>query len=245
MKNKAIFPESVVGQVVAADIRTAAVFSKYHIDFCCKGDRTIREACRLKHIDEDSVLQDLKEAVVSSNDSSINFENMAPDLLVDYIVKVHHAYVERAVLEIRPYLDKVTKVHGERHPELYTIREEFLKAAGALAMHMKKEEIILFPFIRKLAGGITTGEEGPFTHIEEPIAMMEMEHEKEGARFEQIRQLTNNYQPPEDACQTYRLVYGLLEAFERDLHRHIHLENNILFPKALVLSSETSAIIHP
>ena len=128
------------------------------------------------------------------------------------------------------------KVHGQSHPELFEINELFKGCAGELALHMKKEELILFPFIKKMESAIRTGqtiEQPHFGTVENPIAMMQDEHVIEGERFVKIAELTNNYTPPSDACNTYRVTFSMLQEFEQDLHKHIHLENNILFPRAI------------
>lgn len=149
--------------------------------------------------------------------------------------------MEAKIIEIKPYLDRIVNVHGSRHPELETIRQLFHQSAGELAAHMKKEEFILFPFICKMVNVKQRGEKlslSPFGKVENPVAMMRHEHNIEGDRFREIAALSNNYTPPEDACNTYRVTFALLKEFEADLHLHIHLENNILFPKAIALEKE-------
>lgn len=140
----------IIGELVAKDYRTASVFKKYSIDFCCQGNRTIEEACEKKNIDTKKVLEDLVAMMESKSESTTDYQSWPLDLLADYIEKKHHRYVQEKTLEIQPYLDKICKVHGERHPELLKIKEEFNASAGELAAHMKKEELILFPFIRKM-----------------------------------------------------------------------------------------------
>ena len=145
-----ITEQTIVGELVAKDYRTASVFKKFNIDFCCQGNRTIQDACDKKNIDSKKVLEDLDAMLQAKSESSTNYQSWPLDLLADYIEKKHHRYVQDKTLEIEPYLDKICKVHGENHPELFEIKEEFNKSAGELAAHMKKEELILFPFIRKL-----------------------------------------------------------------------------------------------
>jgi regulator of cell morphogenesis and NO signaling len=142
-------------------------------------------------------------------------------------------------------LDKLCRVHGNHHPELFEITDHFNASAGDLAMHMKKEELILFPAVRKMVKAKQTGsqmERLNFGTIHNPIQMMMAEHETEGDRFRLIDSLSNNYTPPADACNTYRVTFSLLEEFEDDLHRHIHIENNILFPKAEAMEKELNVI---
>jgi regulator of cell morphogenesis and NO signaling len=232
-----------IGEYVANDFRTAAVFSKYGIDFCCKGNRTIDEACEKKDINPDQLLELLNTVLTSKNDNSIDFKTWPLDLLADYIEKTHHRYVEEKTQTLLPFLNKLCKVHGANHPELFEINELFMGCAGELAQHMKKEELMLFPFIKKMAKAALSEEQiakPQFGTVQNPIAMMMAEHETEGDRFVKIAALTNNYTPPADACNTFRVTYAMLADFEQDLHKHIHLENNILFPSALLLEQKFS-----
>ncbi|HQU96603.1 MAG: iron-sulfur cluster repair di-iron protein [Bacteroidetes bacterium] len=231
----------IIGELVARDYRTASVFKKYSIDFCCQGNRTIEEACEKKNIDTKKVLEDLVAMMEAKSESTTDYQSWPLDLLADYIEKKHHRYVQEKTLEIQPYLDKICKVHGERHPELLEIKEEFNASAGELAAHMKKEELILFPFIRKMTKAKlenTKVDAAHFGTVKNPIQMMMNEHTVEGNRFRKIEELSNNYTPPLDACNTYRVSFALLKEFEQDLHLHIHLENNILFPRAIEIEKE-------
>ena len=231
----------IIGELVARDYRTASVFKKYSIDFCCQGNRTIEEACEKKNIDTKKVLEDLVAMMEAKSESTTDYQSWPLDLLADYIEKKHHRYVQEKTLEIKPYLDKICKVHGERHPELLEIKEEFNASAGELAAHMKKEELILFPFIRKMTKAKlenTKVDAAHFGTVKNPIQMMMNEHTVEGNRFRKIEELSNNYTPPLDACNTYRVSFALLKEFEQDLHLHIHLENNILFPRAIEIEKE-------
>lgn len=234
---------TTIGEYVAKDFRTAAVFSKYGIDFCCKGNRTIDEACEKKDVDTNTIMDEINSVLATKNDNSIDFKSWPLDLLADYIEKTHHRYVEEKTNVILPFLAKLCKVHGASHPELFEINQLFIGCAGELAQHMKKEELILFPFIKKMVKASLTDEliEQPhFGTVENPIAMMMHEHDAEGERFRKIALLTNDYTPPADACNTYRVTFAMLAEFEEDLHKHIHLENNILFPAAAVLEKKFS-----
>lgn len=229
LKNKPI------GELVAENYRAATVFKKYKIDFCCQGGRTINDACERKGVDLSLLLDELDQAMQVKDTSTADYQSWPMDLLIDYIEKKHHRYVEQRTQEIIPFLNKLCRVHGERHPELFEITELFISSAGDLAQHMKKEELVLFPFIRKMVS--TENQNQPldqpqFGTVENPIATMMHEHDAEGERFRKIAALSNDYNPPADACNTYRVTYALLKEFEDDLHLHIHLENNILFPKA-------------
>ncbi|MBZ4034592.1 iron-sulfur cluster repair di-iron protein [Flavobacterium sp. 17A] len=235
LKNKTI------GSFVAEDFRTAAVFSKYRIDFCCKGNRTVTEVCEKQNIDADALLENVLQVVQSENNGSIDFNSWPLDLLADYIEKTHHRYVEEKTNVLLPFLDKLCKVHGANHPELFKINELFIGCAGELSQHMKKEELVLFPFVKRMvktkeSDGILA--QPSFGTVSNPIAMMMHEHDNEGERFREIAALTDNYNPPADACTTYRVTFAMLKEFEADLHKHIHLENNILFPKAVILEKD-------
>ena len=204
----------IIGELVARDYRTASVFKKYSIDFCCQGNRTIEEACEKKNIDTKKVLEDLVAMMEAKSESTTDYQSWPLDLLADYIEKKHHRYVQEKTLEIQPYLDKICKVHGERHPELLEIKEEFNASAGELAAHMKKEEMILFPFIRKMTKAKlenTKVDAAHFGTVKNPIQMMMNEHTVEGNRFRKIEELSNNYTPPLDACNTYRVSFALLK----------------------------------
>ncbi|WP_458627906.1 iron-sulfur cluster repair di-iron protein [Winogradskyella sp. PC D3.3] len=230
-----------IGQYVADDFRTAAVFSKYKIDFCCNGNRTVEEACEKKGIDSDKLMEEIDFVLNSRFGETIDYKSWPLDLLAEYIEKKHHRYVEEKIPVLRQFLDKLCRVHGERHPELFKINELFTASAGELSAHLKKEELILFPFIKKMVAAKLKGGAVPspqFGTVENPITMMMEEHDTEGERFREIDKLSNNYTPPEDACNTYKVTFAMLDEFEKDLHLHIHLENNILFPEAIKLEQQ-------
>lgn len=230
-----------IGAFVAEDFRTAAVFSKYKIDFCCKGNRTIYEVCDKQEIDPKVLLKKIQQALSADDRNTIDFNSWPLDLLADYIEKTHHRYVEEKTTIIMQFLNKLCSVHGGNHPELFKINTLFSECAGELAQHMKKEELILFPFVKKMVN--TKETEGAlaqpaFGTVSNPIAMMMHEHDTEGERFREIASLTNDYTVPADGCTTYRVTFAMLKEFEENLHTHIHLENNILFPKAMELEKE-------
>ncbi|MCQ9640940.1 iron-sulfur cluster repair di-iron protein [Chryseobacterium sp. WG14] len=229
-----------IGNIVAEDFRTAAIFKRHGIDFCCKGGRTIEEACTSKKLDPEKVYAEL-ESLPANEGSSMDFGSWPLDLLTDYIEKKHHRYVEEKTTVLQAFLDKLCKVHGNRHPELFEINTLFNESAHDLAAHMKKEELILFPFVRNMIKAKISGEVLPhpaFGTVENPVSMMQHEHSVEGDRFRRIAEITNEYLPPADACNTYKVAFAMLQDFENDLHKHIHLENNILFPKAIQLEKE-------
>lgn len=233
--------KSTIGDVVAADYRAATVFNNHSIDFCCNGNKSIEEACKTQNIDSDKLLDELNNALSDSSQKSTDFNSWPLDLLADYIEKKHHRYCESKITEIKPYIEKINNVHGGHHPELAEVQELFGKTAGEMSMHMKREELTLFPYIKKMINAKNKGEkpEAPrFGSVESPIAKMMDDHNEEGERFRRIKELTNDYTVPEDGCNTYRVTLAMLKEFEEDLHMHIHLENNILFPKSIELEKE-------
>ncbi|RIV67640.1 iron-sulfur cluster repair di-iron protein [Flagellimonas aequoris] len=233
--------EKTVGQMVAEDYRTAQIFKNHKIDFCCKGNRTLQEVAEKKGLDTETLLKELGDVQDRDQGDSPDFNTWPLDLLIDYIEKKHHHYVEQHIPILKQYLNKLCQVHGNRHPELFGIFKHFSASAGELTMHMKKEELVLFPCIRKMVHAAPDGtisDPPHFGTVRNPIQMMMEEHDNEGERFRKIATLSSDYTPPADACNTYRVTYSLLREFEEDLHRHIHLENNILFPKAEILEKK-------
>ena len=236
-----ISPETSVGEIVKLNFKTASVFRKNNIDFCCVGDKTISEACTNAGLDTDQLIGQL-ETIAAQNDADSQYINdLSLEELSAYIVKRHHNYVRESIPVIKKNLEKLCQVHGEHHPELFGINRLFTDSSGNLTMHMQKEELMLFPFIRRLELSSVNGSplpQSPFGSVSNPISAMLAEHQQEGDRFDEISKLSDNYRIPEDACTTYEVTLRQLLDFENDLHRHIHLENNILFPKAIELEKQ-------
>jgi regulator of cell morphogenesis and NO signaling len=225
-----------VGEIVKLDFRAADVFSSYGIDFCCGGKISVAEACANTKTDESLVISALEKMQNQTGSSVHDFDSWNIGFLADYIQNTHHQYVSKAIPQILPLAQKVADVHGEHHSEVIRINELFQDLAEELLSHMQKEEQILFPYIKKLvvdalAGNCADG--ACFGTIAGPISDMEQEHENAGVILKDMFRLSNGYTTPEDACNTFRVLYGKLKEFEDDLHRHIHLENNILFPKVI------------
>ena len=234
MENNSKF---TVGEIVTKNFSTASVFSKHGIDFCCGGDKTLDDACKEQSVDIAELQKELDEAVQNKG-GSIDFNSWSLKLLADYIEENYHAYIKEKAPVLLQLLKKIVEVHGGRHPELLKINELFSQSAMALSMHLQKEEQILFPLIRQISDAAKLGispEEIHCGSVQNPISVMMAEHETEGERFEAISKLSGKYQTPADGCNTYRATYEALDEFERKLHEHIHLENNILFPKAIEL----------
>ncbi len=234
-----------IGEYVATDFRTAALFSNYNIDFCCKGNKTLAEVCAAKGLDVHQLENDITTILESNNATEIDFKSFSPNLLIDYILEAHHKYVVANTPVIGLYLDKLCKVHGERHPELFEITKLFKISAAEMGNHMQKEEVVLFPFIKMMTAAIKDNEtivQPHFGTVDNPIAMLKGDHETEGNLFAKISELSSNYMPPIDACETYKVTFAMLQEFEQNLHKHIHLENNILFHKAKELEEQFTII---
>jgi len=225
-----------VGEIVKLDFRAADVFSNYGIDFCCGGKISVAEACANAKTEESIVISALENLQNKSGSAVHDFDSWNIGFLADYIQNTHHQYVSKAIPQILPLAQKVADVHGEHHPEVIVINDLFSDLADELLSHMQKEEQILFPYIKKLVVDESAGkcnDPSCFGSIASPISVMEAEHENAGLILKELFKLSDGYTPPEDACNTFRVLYGKLKEFEDDLHRHIHLENNILFPKAI------------
>lgn len=228
-----------VGQIVASNWKTAKVFTSYGIDFCCGGGVTLQSVCKSKGLDVDQVTQEIAESMRLPD--AQRFEELGVRALVDLIENVHHHYVRTTMPALATYLDKLCRVHGERHPELFEIKRLFEQTEVAMDVHMKKEELVLFPYLKAMEESVEKGFSLATPHfgsVENPIRMMEDDHTTEGVRFQRISELSQHYTSPADGCQTYKVAYSLLQEFEEDLHKHIHLENNLLFPKARKLFAE-------
>lgn len=231
---------AIVGEVVKINYRTAEIFEKEGIDYCCGGNISIADACNNQGADSSKLLSNLQQVLDTDDADSKYISQLAIDLLADYVVQRHHSYVSEKSVFIQQKLAKLCEVHGNHHPELFEIKELFDGAVGNLTAHMKKEELILFPYIKRMIASQKQGsiEASALGNILDPINVMMAEHDVEGERFRKLRQLSNNYLTPDDGCGTYEVTNRALEDFEKDLHRHIHIENNILFPKALQLEAE-------
>lgn len=219
-----------LAQIVNSDHRAASIMEKHHLDFCCKGKRSLEQACTEQHIRPEELIKEL-EGLDNKEEKKEVFEQMGLSKLIDHILLKHHTYVKTECPQLMFYLQKVASKHGERHPELIRVFELFSELTQELDFHLKKEELILFPRIKQLDAA--SSKEKSMEFLKVPINIMEQEHELVGGQMEEIRQLTNDYTPPKDACTTYKLAFAALESFEIDLHQHVHLENNILFPKTI------------
>jgi regulator of cell morphogenesis and NO signaling len=222
---------NTVAQLAIALPGALAVFTKYNIDYCCGGNRSLEEACHRIGLDPELIRAEIEtNAGPADALQTLKPETWSSGLLVDFIVQNHHAFVRNATPELDALLDKVCARHGNDSLELLKIRECFLDLSEELAGHMEKEEKVLFPLIKRLELQLNEGM--PLGQaIQGPIAAMEDEHESVGNLIKQIRYLSNNYTPPDFACPTFKITYQKLKEFDQDLMRHIHLENNILFER--------------
>lgn len=230
-----------IKDIVTQNFHTAVVFERYSLDFCCRGGKTVHEACREKNIDSAMVIEELSVLQNESDHSGMRFSEWEPDFLINYIIQNHHAFVTKMIPILYSHTQKIAAVHGPHHPELLQIAKHFETVAVEMQHHMNKEEHILFPFINTLykAKKMNNSPVVPhFGSVQNPIRMMETEHQHAGDEMFEIRTLSNNYTFPDDACTTYRITFQELQDFEHDLHRHVHLENNILFPAALRMEQE-------
>lgn len=229
-----------VGQIAAKDLSKAAVFKKFEIDFCCGGKKTLKQACEEKGLDialVEAELQNVTQPMQSVN----NFNEWQPDFLADYIYNQHHIYYYNEMPVIKELLVKVKGHHGDNHPELNHAYSLFGQLVQELDTHFMREEKVVFPFIKTLMLAKKTGNYGMLkdqASLAEPLQIMQADHDAAGDILDNLKKITTNYTAPEDACNSYRLLYKKLKDLDEDLHLHIHLENNILFPKALKLEKE-------
>lgn len=226
--------EQTLAEIVTNDHRTATVLEKYSLDFCCKGKRTLTDACAEKGLSVDNVLAELQPVLEMPVQKHLPFTEMSAELLVSFIVTHHHYYVKQIMPQLYAHLEKVATKHGSRFPFMIEVFNLFAQVQEEMSLHMQKEERILFPAIIKAEQAFANKENAGMacSVINGAVAVMEKEHDEAGGLMEAINRLTNNYQPPADACNTFRLSLAELKEFEEDLHRHVHLENHILFPKA-------------
>jgi regulator of cell morphogenesis and NO signaling len=219
-----------VAQLAVSHPAALSVFSKHNIDYCCGGHRSLEEACSRLGLDPEKIKQEIYESPQEVA-QVLRPENWSSSFLIDFIIENHHSYVATALPEISVLLDKVCQAHASDSVELLNIRENFNQLAEELTSHMSKEELVLFPALKKIEERKTFEQHPLITTIQSPVRAMEHEHLIAGDLIKQIRFLSNNYTPPDFACPTYKITYQKLREFDTDLMRHIHLENNILFER--------------
>ncbi len=231
--------QQTLANIVTCNHSSVPVLEKYELDFCCKGKRTLRDACSEKGLPLDNILKELESSGIRTS-TAMPFTEMSPEQLISYILIHHHFYVKQSMPAIISHLEKVASKHGERFPHMVEVFSIFREVAQEMTMHMHKEEVILFPRIKEVAALVQAHQHRNLmpAYIAAPIQVMEHEHDHAGEMLYNIRRLTNNYTTPAGACTTFQVCLAELKEFEEDLHKHVHLENNILFPLAEKLLSE-------
>ena len=214
------------------------VFEKFGIDYCCGGKRSLQDACEAANLPVDDVLESLQSVATSGNMNQNESKWGAGPLtdLIAHITNKHHKYTREEIARLGPLFERVCSAQGRNHRELFEAQEKFRSLARELSTHMMKEEVVLFPYIERMEEARTEGQPilpAPFVTVQNPVSIMIHEHDSAGDLLRSLRAMTNGYNPPPEACLSYKTLYSALEEFERDLHQHIHLENNILFPRAI------------
>lgn len=225
--------------------QTTRVFEEYNIDYCCGGRKPLSEACEIVGVDAAEVESKLNDLLSAEGGATDLVEDASLAELMVHIVDKHHVFTKNELTNLSPLVDKVVQAHGERHPELIELKRVFAELEAELFPHMMKEETVLFPYIDGLERNTANGlppPAAPFGTVAHPVKMMTMEHERAGELLSEMRRLSNGFVPPPEACPSYTGLYFRLKDLERDLHEHIHLENNLLFPRAIALEARSTAV---
>ena len=233
--------EREVRDLVLEKPAAARVFEKFGIDYCCGGSQTLGDACKAAHRSVEEVTAEIEKSEPAPTER--DWRNASLTELAEYIVDKHHTFTQTEINRLTDLFAKVVTAHGKNHPELARVQSIFEGLSQELRMHMTKEEQLLFPYIADMEEAARLKRRPPmamFGTVQNPVAAMIMEHEASGQQLEKMREITNGYSVPPDACMSYRTLFQALPAFEADLHQHIHLENNILFPRSVDLESELS-----
>lgn len=231
-------PETTVRDIALEQPASIRVFERFGIDYCCGGRKPLVQACRERSIEPDAVLDAIHQAVAGSDELTRNWTQTKLETICGHIVETHHAYIRAELPRLETLAQKVVSRHGTAHPELEQIQQLIATVGQDLLQHLNKEEVVLFPYITSLERNLAQCGPRPlgcFGAVRNPIRMMMTEHEAAGEAIARMRMLSDEFTPPASACPTYRGFYQALEEFEKDLHQHVHLENNILFPRAIEL----------
>lgn len=229
-----------VRDIALAQPSSIRVFEQFGIDYCCGGRKPLTEACAAVNLNMDTVLAALETALDNREPQPHDWTQASLEQLSAHIAGTHHAYVKQELPRLAALAEKVVRRHGDSQMELPLIQEKLSLLDEELSQHLAKEEAVLFPYITKLERAAKSGSDRPrgcFGTIQNPIAMMVSEHDSAGSLLAEIRQLSHQFTPPAGACPTYRAYYAGLKEFEQDLHQHVHLENNVLFPRAIHLEA--------
>ncbi len=236
--------QTTIRDVAVSNPSTVRVFEKLGIDYCCGGNKSLKDVCDSKNIDLESLLDRLNSAGDLSGDADLvgwHKESLAK--LIQHIVRKHHNFVREEMPRLMTLAGKVVARHGEHDPSLAEVRDCIQKINEEMSSHMLKEEQVLFPYIAKMEHELIAGKEIPaafFRSVRNPIVSMLAEHDSAGDLLKRIRSLTRDYTLPEGACPTFRALFSTMQEFETDMHRHVHLENNILFPRALAMEQQAA-----
>lgn len=237
-----VLTEKTVRELALENPTATRIFEKLGIDYCCGGNKSLEEACHAAKLPVEQVVDALAVAEQSAREARADHNWQVEPLadLVAHIKNTHHQYVRQEIARLGPLFEKVCSVHGRNHPELIAVRDSFRGLADELTMHLMKEEVVLFPYIVRMEEAAIQQEPvvpSPFGSVKNPINMMEHEHDSAGHALRAMREASQGYLPPADACVSYQTLYRALLDFEADLHQHIHLENNILFPRAVAMET--------
>lgn len=223
------FSTCTVAELALNFPKSINVLNKHNLDYCCHGKTSFIKVCENEDLNPHQIWQEILETNLNQGlENRMHFETWEPTLLIDFIIQHHHTYVRESIPQIQEMLNKVCDVHGSDSPYLLSVRENFNELADELLNHMPKEEVVLFPTIREI---LNAGSPDALEFVQAPLQVMESEHDRAGDLVKTLRNLTQNYTPPAHACPTFQFTYKLLKEFDEDLIQHIHLENNILFPK--------------
>lgn len=236
----AVMTAKTVREVAVENPAATRVFERFGIDYCCGGNQSLEQACQRANVSLDEVVDSLEmeEEAARAAKQIRDWQTEPLSELITHIKNTHHKYTREEAVRLAALLQKVCSVHGKNHAELHGIRETFGWLSQELMTHLMKEEMVLFPYIERMEEAVIQSDPvlpGPFGSVQNPVAMMEHEHDSAGAALRSIRKASNDFAPPADACITYQTLYKALAVFEADLHEHIHLENNLLFPRAIAM----------
>lgn len=242
------FTTKTIREIALEAPATTRVFEEFKIDYCCGGRKSLDEACVAAGLDPILVAQKIEAALKDQSARGENggTEQRSASQLIDYIIAKHHIFTVQEIERLTPLMEKVCRRHGDQHPELFKLQTIFLALADSLVPHMRKEEVVLFPYIKMLESSLTDNASAAPPHfgtVANPIRMMMADHEEDGARLRVMRQISCDYTLPDGACPSFTALYAGLQDLERDLHRHIHLENNVLFPAAIDLERNALASV--
>lgn len=233
-----IRPDALVADIAAAAPATVTVFQRYRLEFCCGGRIPLADACAAAGLDINAVVADLL-AAQSPGEPDVDWRDAQLSALVSHIQTRYHVPLRGELQRLTAMMDKVASRHGDRLPYLLQLRDTFESLKADLLDHMAREDAVLFPAV--VALDEDDGDPSPWKWLAQPIDMMEAEHDAAGAALARMRSLTSDYTPPPEACPTFRGLYFGLAQFESDMHRHVHLENHILFPRALAVAAQSAA----